>query len=62
MSGTTLSGSIRTIRYVMWSSILVNWCPVPAGITKRSPAASSCVSASSMSSEFAPGPFRNCTA
>ncbi len=27
--GTTLSGSTRTIIYVMWSGISVNQCPVP---------------------------------
>jgi hypothetical protein len=38
LSGVTLSGSTRIIRYVMWSWIFVNQCPVPAGITIASPA------------------------
>src|ERR1700722_5545414 len=37
LSGVTLSGSTRTIRYEMWSSILVNQCPTPAGMITTSP-------------------------
>src|ERR1700722_20554158 len=57
LCGVTMSGSTRTIKYVIWSSILVNQCPVPAGIIMTSPGFRSWLTPLRMEAALLPGPF-----